>query len=244
MIDREIDAVLNDAARASGEVNAAVLARVADSIKPPLGPVRPLPSTLVLSAGLVFASVAVSLIGGAVVGFYGIEKMTLWQRALVFPILAALLWISGVAFTNEMVPGSRRRISARGLLATGVAVLLAVLAFLFRDYQTQHFISAGIVCLVVGLLFAIPAALLGWLLLRRGFALNSISAGTAAGTLAGLAGVGLLELHCANFEAAHVLVWHTAVIPVSAAAGALLGWLLRLPRKRSAGAGDGNRTHV
>jgi len=53
---------------------------------------------------------------------------------------------------------------------------------------------------------------------------NSVSAGLVAGTLAGLAGVGVLELHCANFEAAHLLVWHTAVVPVSGAAGAVLAW--------------------
>ena len=42
------------------------------------------------------------------------------------------------------------------------------------------------------------------------------------GTLAGLAGVTMLELHCANLEAPHVMLWHTAVMPISAAAGALL----------------------
>lgn len=235
MNDREIDAILNGAARASSEVDGSVLERVMHSIKPAFGPVRPLPSTPILSAGLVFACAAVSLIGGAVFGLYGIEKMALWQRALVFPSLAALTWISGAAFADEMIPGSRRRISARALLATGIAVLLGVFAFLFRDYQTEHFVSAGIVCLAVGFLFAVPAAFLGWLLLRRGFAVNSISAGAVAGTLAGLAGVGMLELHCVNFQAAHVLVWHTAVIPLSAAVGALLGWLLHLRQTRAAG---------
>jgi len=39
------------------------------------------------------------------------------------------------------------------------------------------------------------------------------------GVLAALAGVAPLELHCANFEAWHVLVGHTAVLPVSAAVG-------------------------
>jgi hypothetical protein len=37
----------------------------------------------------------------------------------------------------------------------------------------------------------------------------------------------VLELHCANFEALHVLVWHTLVVPVSAGFGALIGWALR-----------------
>jgi hypothetical protein len=105
--------------------------------------------------------------------------------------------------------------------------LLAVFALLFRNYRTEHFVSAGIACLVTGLLLAIPAALLSWLLMRRGFAVNSVSAGLVGGALAGLCGVTMLELHCANFQALHVLVWHTAVVSVSAAAGALLGWALR-----------------
>jgi hypothetical protein len=53
-----------------------------------------------------------------------------------------------------------------------------------------------------------------------------VAAGFVGGTLAGLAGVTLLELHCANFEALHILVWHTAVVPVSAAIGALVAWAL------------------
>ena len=47
------------------------------------------------------------------------------------------------------------------------------------------------------------------------------------GTLAGLAGVTMIELHCANFQALHVMLWHTAVILLSAVTGALLAWLLR-----------------
>jgi hypothetical protein len=65
-------------------------------------------------------------------------------------------------------------------------------------------------------------------MLRRGFAVNPASAGLVAGTLGGLAGVGMLELHCPNFQAAHILVWHIAVVPVSAALGAMLGWELHL----------------
>jgi hypothetical protein len=80
---------------------------------------------------------------------------------------------------------------------------------------------------VIGVLHAIPAGLLSWLVLRRGFAVNFESAGLMAGTLGGLAGVGLLELHCPNFQATHILVWHTAVLVVSGALGALGGRALR-----------------
>ena len=89
------------------------------------------------------------------------------------------------------------------------------------------FFVVGVICLVTGVLHAIPAGLLSWLVLRRGFAVNSVSAGLVAGTLAGLAGVGLLELHCSNFQAIHILVWHTAVLLVSGGLGALVGRVLQ-----------------
>jgi hypothetical protein len=226
--DEEIDEALNKAARAPYGLERALLKRVADSIKSSLRPVRPLPSTWVLTAGLVLICAAVALAGAARAGFYGIEKMSLWERALIFSTLGILAWVAGTEFVNEMIPGSRRRVSPLTLLGMASVALVGVFAVLFRDYRTDHFVSAGIVCLLTGFLHAIPAALLSWLVLRRGFAVNSVSAGLVAGTLGGLAGVGMLELHCANFQATHVLVWHTAVIPLSGAAGALVAWTLRL----------------
>jgi hypothetical protein len=225
--DREIDDVLNEAAGIPHKVEPALLRRAAESIKASLRPVRPLPPTPVLAAGLVFICAAVALVGAAVAGFYGFEKMNVWKRALIFPALGVLAWVAGTEFVNGMIPGSRRRMSPGVLLGVGCLLLAGVFALLFRDYRTEHFFSVGIVCLATGLLYAIPAAFLSWLVLRRGFAANPVSTGLVAGTLAGLAGVAMLELHCPNFEAAHVLVWHIAVVPLSAALGALVGQALR-----------------
>ena len=228
MTDREIDEVLERAAQTPHEVEAALLERVTDAIKSSLRPVRPLPPTWMLTGGLVLICAAVALAAAARAGFYGIEKMGLSQRALIFSTLGILAWVTGTEFVNEMIPGSRRRVSPGALLGMGSMVLVGVFALLFRDYRTDHFVSAGIVCLLTGLLHAIPAALLSWLVLRRGFSVNLVSTGLVGGTLAGLTGVGLLELHCANFQATHILVWHTAVVPLSGAAGALVAWALRL----------------
>jgi hypothetical protein len=118
------------------------------------------------------------------------------------------------------------------LLELSVIAMLAVFVLLFRDYRTTHFLSAGIACLVTGFLHAIPAGLTSWWLLRRGFAVNPIAAGLAGGTLGGLAGVAMLELHCDNFQALHLIVWHTAVVPVSGAAGALTAWAVIAFRNR------------
>ena len=231
MKDEEIDDVLNRAARAAHDPQPETLRRVAESIKPSLRPVRPLPSTWAITSGLFFVCAAVSVAGAAHAGFFGIEKMDILERSLVFSTLVLLIWVAGAAFVHEMIPGSRRRLSSGALLAFGSAVLLAIFAFLFRDCHVEHFVPVGVACLLTGLLYAVPAALLSWLLLlRRGVALNPVSAGLAAGTLGGLAGVAMLELHCPNFEAAHVLVWHTAVVPLSAALGAAVTWILHFPR--------------
>lgn len=129
--------------------------------------------------------------------------------------------------------------SLLAMLTTALIVaLLGVFALLFRNYRSDHFVSAGIACLLAGLLVALPVAFLSWLLLRRGFAVDPVGAALVGGTLAGVSGVTLLELQCPNFQALHVLVWHTAVVPVSAAAGALVGWaFMRFGRRHIVGAG-------
>jgi hypothetical protein len=235
----EIDEVLKEAGRALPDPVRATLQRIADSIKPSLRPVRPLPPAWAMTTGLVLVCAAVSLAGAARAGFIGFGKMNLLERLLIFPALILLAWVAGSEFVHAMVPGSRRRISPGALLGLSSAVLLALFAFLFRDYQIDHFVSIGIVCLLTGFMHAVPAGLLAWLLLRRGFAVNAVSAGLIAGVLGGLAGVGMLELHCPNFQAAHILVWHTAVVPLSGAVGAFVGWMLR----SRAGSGAQERTN-
>ena len=202
MKDRELDAILSQAAQVPHDVDPALLASIGNSVGRSLTPVRPLPPAWALTGGLILISGAVALAGAGRLGLYGIQKMSVLDRALIFPALGLLLW-----------------------LGDGSLALVTVFAILFRDYHTHHFVHEGIACLSAGLLHAIPAALASWVLLRRGFAVNPVAAGLVAGTIAGLAGVTMLELHCPNFEAPHVILWHTAVVPVSWAAGALLGWL-------------------
>jgi hypothetical protein len=227
MRDEEVDKVLQKASGIAPQVEPAMLKHIADSINSSLRPVRPLPPTWVLTGGLALICAAVAVAAAARAGFYGIEKLGLSERVLIFSTLGILVWVAGKEFVSQLIPGSSQRFSVGAFLTIGSAALLGVFALVFRDYRTDHFISAGIACLLTGLLLAIPAAFLSWLLLQRGFAVNPVAAGLVGGALAGLSGVTMLELHCANFQALHVLVWHTAVVPVSAAAGALVGWALR-----------------
>ncbi len=225
MKDREIDAILNQAAQAPHEVDPALLASIANSVGRSLDPVRPLPPSWTLAGGLFLIGAAVATAGAGRLGFYGIHKMSVLDRALIFPALGLLMWLAATTCVAEMIAGSRRRVSPAILVGAGSLALVGVFAILFRDYHTHSFVHQGVACLTAGLLHAIPVALASWFLLRRGFAVNPVAAALVAGTLAGLAGVTMLELHCPNFEAPHVMLWHTAVVPVSGAAGALLGWL-------------------
>lgn len=227
MRDGDIDELLKDAAERLPQVKPALLESVAGAIQPSLRRVRPLPATWVLTGGVFLICATIALAGAARAGFNGFAKMDLLERVLIFSTLSILAWLAATEFVHEMIPGSRRRISAEGMLALGSVAMLAVFAALFRDYHTDHFVSAGLICLAIGVVHAIPAALLSWWILRRGFAVNPQSAGLLAGTIGGLAGVGMLELHCPNFQAMHILIWHTAVLLVSAALGAVLGRVLQ-----------------
>lgn len=228
MKEREIEELFAQASKDAPAVSPALLERIASSIKPSLHPVRPLPAVWLLTSGLIAMAIAVALAGAARAGFFGIERLSVFGILLIFPTLAVFLWAAATELSASMIPGSRRRVHPAVLMAVSCLALMSVFAVVFRDYETTHFVSAGVTCLVAGLAHAIPVALLSWLLLRRAFAVNPVNAGAIAGTLAGLAGVTMLELHCPNFQVLHILVWHSAVIPVSTATGALLAWALQL----------------
>jgi hypothetical protein len=226
----EIDNILRQAGAAPHEVDPRVLEGIRGSIRPSMHPVRPLPSPMALTIGLFAICSAVPLAGAVRLGLFGLQHLSTFQRALIFPALAIFLWLAALSYIAERIPGQPQRVAPNRLLAIGSLGLIAVFAILFRDYGTERFLSQGVTCLTAGLLHAVPATLAIWVLLRRGFAVNPAASGLAAGMLAGLAGVSMLELHCANFEAPHVMVWHTAVLWVAGAAGAITPSLFRKAR--------------
>ncbi len=217
MKDPEIDHILNQPAPA---VDPALLARITASLGASLAPVRPLPAPWKLIALLILIWSATASAASVLLGAYGIAHLSLPQTAAIFPLLTALAILSASLSVAQIIPGSRQLLSPRLLLATACAALLVLFPLLFQDYTITNFLRSGNRCLTAGISVAFPAGLLAWLVLRRGYAVNRAAAGLAAGTLAGLTGVTMLELHCPNLEVFHVLLWHTAVIPVSALASA------------------------
>jgi hypothetical protein len=228
-VDRVLEEA-REAVRVAAGPDPQRLRQIAKAMESGLRPVRPLAPSWLLTAAAIVACAGIAVGSAAQAGFFGIEKMDGWMRVLIFSTMSLFVFVAGSEFVRTMIPGSLRRVSAGTLLTIGTAALVGVFGLSFRNYQITNFVSAGIACLITGLEHALPAAILCALVVWRGFAVKPASAGLIAGTLAGLAGLGVLELHCANFEAAHVIVWHTAVVPLSAGGGALCGWVLGLIR--------------
>ena len=227
MKDDEIDDILKHAAGASPDIDPAVLERVTESLASSLHPVRPMAASWVLVSALVLVCGCVAIAGAVLLGPYGIGKMSALEITLILPVVGSLIWLAAVASVREMIPGSSHPFAQWVVPAGSSLALVAVFALAFDHYGTERFVPQGLKCLSAGLLFALPAALAGWLVLSRGFAVNQIAAGLAQGVLAGLAGIGMLELHCANFEGPHQMLWHVAVLPLCGAAGVLAVWLIR-----------------
>jgi hypothetical protein len=230
--DRDIDDILKRAVEGAQDVDPALLDRVSGSMRSSLRPVRPLPATWVLASSPALICSIVALAGALLLKPYGIQKMNALEIGLIFPVLGVLIGITAVLCVSEVIPGSRRPVAPWLLCVSGCLALAVVFALLFSDYGTERFVSQGMKCLTAGLLHALPVSIASGWVLSRGFAVNSVAGGLAKGTLAGLAGVTMLELHCPNFEAPHVMVWHIAVLAVSAGIGAQLGWTIRTYRSQ------------
>ncbi len=122
-----------------------------------------------------------------------------------------------------MVPGSKQVFAPAVLLVTILIVLMIVIATTFGSQRESAFIAGGLMCIKNGLTFSIPAAFLLWFILRRGAILYPKIIGAVAGGLAGLAGLSVLEVNCANLNVFHILIWHEGVVVIGSLGGALLG---------------------
>jgi hypothetical protein len=83
--------------------------------------------------------------------------------------------------------------------------------------------------MLVGALAAVPF----WLLLRRGAILSPRMTGATARLLSGLAGTSMLEMHCLNLDAWHILLSHLGVTILCALAGLATGLTAKIRGRRS-----------
>ena len=233
MTPQDMDRILDQAAHRSSpqDLDSAAIERAKASLPRSFSPVRPMSSAWVFVSLFVAVFAAIALFGAWAFGVRGLPLLSLTRRAVIFPVVLAGAWIAAIASVREMRPAGGTRTAATAL-AIGTLAPLAAFGFLFQNYSFQSFVPEGVKCLLAGLACAIPAALLLFLLLRRGFILDYRAAGLTIGTLAGLAGLGMLELHCPILKAPHIMFWHVAVVWVSGIAGWLAGWILQRIKRR------------
>jgi hypothetical protein len=214
--------VLNEQRRLA-DPPAVQLERIQASIVKTLKPVRPLaPARLFLFAcAIIFLSIAA--IGVMPSGMYGWAALGMGQRVAVFATLAASAVLLGVSMVGQMAPGNKYALVPAALPVGILTVLMILIAATFRPQADPAFAENGLTCMKSGLTYSIPGALLFWLLVRRGALLFPKLIGAAAGGLAGLIGLSVLEMNCPNLDVFHVLVWHGGVVAISSVTGALLG---------------------
>jgi hypothetical protein len=153
--------------------------------------------------------------------------------ALAFGALAICAALLAVSLAADMSPGSRRPAPSVALTG-GILLSLAAIFCVLLPYRTEtsFWVPSG-QCLQLGVVFAVPTALLAWALLGRGAALSPAISGAAAGLLGGLAGLTVLEIHCTDDNLPHVLVAHWGTSLVCTAVGLAVGVLIERQERRA-----------
>lgn len=188
-----------------------------------LKPVRPLaPSRFFLFACAIIFFCIVG-IGVTPFGMNGWSALSVPQKIAIFATLATSAGLLVVSTVGQMVPGSKYALAPASLLIEILAILVIVFAAAFRPREEKAFVTSGLACMKNGLTYAIPAAFLLWLMVRRGAILYPKLMGAAIGGLAGLVGLSVLEMNCPDLNVFHVLVWHGGVVLLSSGAGVLFG---------------------
>jgi hypothetical protein len=200
-----------------------LLRRIQAGILEDLKPVRPLPPPRILLVASAIVFLSVVAVGALLLGTTGWHVLNMLQRAAVFVTLAASAVLLAYSMVRQMVPGSKHAFAPATLPITILITIVLLIVAMFRSQPESAFISGGLACVENGLLFSVPAAFLLWLILRRGALLLPRLIGAAAGGLAGLSGLSVLEVNCPNLNVFHILVWHGGVVVIGSLGGALVG---------------------
>ncbi len=215
------------ASQSDAELHPEVQRKVTGLLASSLTPVKPLPSQsrLVLAFLVVFAACAAGLI--AVMDKAGFHLMTVVQMACMAAILAAGGILFSIAVAWRMVPGSRQSFALPFVLALSGFGVIGGIALLF-PWRTSHaFVAEGWPCAAMELMVAVPAAVVFWLIARRGALFGGAGVGAAVGGLAVVLALAILQFRCMFQQAPHLLVWHGGTAAILIGLGALIGELRR-----------------
>jgi len=200
-----------------------VLHRIEVAISQNLKPIRPLASSRILLLGCAINFLSVVAVGALLLGINGWGALNVAQRIVLFVTLSVSAFSLAMSMVSQMVPGSRHVISPAVVIVAIPVALMMVIEATFRFQREPAFLATGMMCMKNGLKYSIPGGFLLWLILRRGAVLYPKLAGAAAGGLAGLTGLSVLEVNCPNLNALHIVVWHVGVVVIGCVGGALLG---------------------
>jgi Negative regulator of sigma F len=214
---------------------AALLQDVEHRILLDLKPVKPIRPASQFAAGFAVTFVAIVALGAWRLTAYGWGAMSPLLSGVVLSALAVSAALLIGSLVSQMVPGSKYRIQPV-LLPLFVLMALGGLFAAAFPHRVEPNWRAGWICLGCGLGFFAPAAIVFWLLLRRGAVLSAQVTGTTMGVLAGLTGTTVLEIHCPLQGAWHILAWHLGV-PLTGALICLAVASLAARRYRSGGEG-------
>lgn len=149
-------------------------------------------------------------------------------------VLALGVALLSMSLSWQMTPGSLQRIPPRTAAPILTAGFLIGIAVLFPWRAPEAFLTRGWPCLKAGLMMALPAAALFWLVVRRGAVLNVGTLGGTLGAIVGLLSATVLQFTCSLQEAGHLLVWHGGVLLASTILGVCIARLVqRLSRERA-----------
>jgi hypothetical protein len=172
-----------------------------------------------------FMGIFVSLVALGVyrLGAFAIGVMSPLQTTAILSTLAIGTGLLCYSLVLQMVPGSRHRIPPR-LLPVAITISLTIaITILFQFQHERSFWGNAWGCIRAGTPIGALAAVPFWLVLRRGAILSPSMTGAAAGLLAGLVGASVLEIHCPNLDAWHILLSHLGVAMLCALAGLVIG---------------------
>jgi hypothetical protein len=208
------------------------LRQIAEGIATNLRPVRPVASARYLFGIFIVIFVSLVVLGVYLIGAFALAVMTPLQAAAILSALAISTGLLAYSLVNQMVPGTRHRISPRVLPFVITISLMIAIAVLFRFSHERNFWLNSWACVRAGIPIGVLAAVPFWLVLRRGAVLSPRITGAAAGLLAGLAGTTALEIHCPNLDAWHILLSHLGVAILCALAGLVVGLIVEIAGRR------------
>lgn len=208
---------------------AALQGRIEAAILPNLKPISPLPSASQITAVLLFCAVGVVAVANWQLGIAGWLARNRLQVSVDFSFLGISILVFALALAKQMAPGSRQVASTWTLIITPLLALLAAVVLLFGYRWSANFWQQAFACWKIGVACAVLAALLFWLVLRRGFSLSPASQGAMTGLLAGFVGVTVLEIHCPNLDRMHIAGGHVgAAVTVVLVGAALSAFVSRI----------------